>query len=114
VARRVVDDHMRRYYDHARTSTTTGGSAPATSRDTCRGEVVALDPSESMVAVAAVRMVDSARREGVPPEEHQQRVLNDGSRHTVYKRVFDPEELAAELGGGALLHSGRWFVAVAA
>ncbi len=62
-----------------------------------------------------VVVVDSARREDVPPEEHQQRVLNDGSRHTVYKRFFAPDELAAELGGNAtVLHSGRWFVAVAA
>ena len=62
-----------------------------------------------------VVVVDSARREDVPPEEHQQRVLNDGSRHTVYKRFFAPDELAAELGGDAtVLHSGRWFVAVAA
>jgi ubiquinone/menaquinone biosynthesis C-methylase UbiE len=59
-------------------------------------------------------VVDSARREEVQPEEHQQRVLNDGSRHTVYKRFFEPEELAAELGAGSVLHSGRWFVAVAA
>jgi ubiquinone/menaquinone biosynthesis C-methylase UbiE len=131
------------------------------------GELVAVDQSDSMVAVAAERMpgvrvvqgdavplpfgdgefervftshfyghllpgererfveearrvgsqlvvVDSARREGVPPEEHQQRVLNDGSRHTVYKRFFGPDELVAELGGGTVLHSGRWFVVVAA
>ena len=59
-------------------------------------------------------VVDSGRRDDVPAEEHQQRVLNDGSRHTVYKRFFEPDELAAELGGGELLHSGRWFVVVAA
>jgi ubiquinone/menaquinone biosynthesis C-methylase UbiE len=58
-------------------------------------------------------VVDSARREDVPAEDHQQRVLNDGSRHTVYKRFFEPDELVAELGGGAVLHAGRWFVAVA-
>jgi len=58
-------------------------------------------------------VVDSARREGVPAEEHQQRVLNDGSRHTVYKRFFEPDELVAELGGGTVLHAGRWFVVVA-
>jgi ubiquinone/menaquinone biosynthesis C-methylase UbiE len=58
-------------------------------------------------------VVDSALRDDVPPEEHQERVLNDGSRHTVYKRFFGPEELAAELGGATVLHSGRWFVAVA-
>lgn len=59
-------------------------------------------------------IVDSARRDDVPPEEHQQRVLSDGSRHSVYKRFFTPEELATEVGGGAVLHSGRWFVVVAA
>ena len=59
-------------------------------------------------------VVDAARRADVPPEEHQERVLKDGSRHTVYKRFFEPDELAAELGGGAVLHAGRWFVAVAA
>src|SRR5215211_6472886 len=132
-----------------------------------QGEVVAVDQSESMVAVAAERMpgtrvvrgdavplpfadgevervftshfyghllpgererflrearrvggelvvVDSARRDDVPAEERQERTLKDGSRHSVYKRFFEPEELAAELGGGAVLHGGRWFVAVAA
>jgi ubiquinone/menaquinone biosynthesis C-methylase UbiE len=60
-----------------------------------------------------VVVVDSALREGVPRKEHQERVLRDGSRHSVYKRFFAPEELTAELGGGDLLHSGRWFVVVA-
>jgi ubiquinone/menaquinone biosynthesis C-methylase UbiE len=131
------------------------------------GELVALDQSQSMVAVASERMpdvrviqgdavplpfgdgefervftshfyghllpeerepflvevrrvagqlvvVDAALREDLPREEHQQRVLNDGSRHTVYKRFFAPDELAAELGGGRVLHARRWFVAVAA
>jgi hypothetical protein len=59
-------------------------------------------------------VVDSARRDDVPPEEHQQRVLNDGSRHSVYKRFLTADELSAELGGGSVLHAGRWFVAVAA
>ena len=58
-------------------------------------------------------VVDSPRRDDVPSEEHQQRVLNDGSRHSVYKRFFEPDELLAELGGGKVLHAGRWFVAVA-
>ena len=59
-------------------------------------------------------VVDAVVRDGVPPEEHQERVLHDGSRHTVYKRFFTPEELAAELGAGCVLHAGGWFVAVAA
>lgn len=59
-------------------------------------------------------VVDAALREGVLREEHQERVLKDGSRHSVYKRFFAPVELAAEPGGGDVLHSGRWFVVVAA
>jgi demethylmenaquinone methyltransferase/2-methoxy-6-polyprenyl-1,4-benzoquinol methylase len=57
-------------------------------------------------------IVDSALRTGVEPEESQQRKLNDGSRYEVYKRYFDAPALAAELGGGAVLHAGDWFVAV--
>jgi demethylmenaquinone methyltransferase/2-methoxy-6-polyprenyl-1,4-benzoquinol methylase len=57
-------------------------------------------------------VVDSALRPDVDPEEHQERILNDGSRWEVYKRYFSPEQLAAELGGGQTVFSGRWFVAV--
>jgi ubiquinone/menaquinone biosynthesis C-methylase UbiE len=46
-------------------------------------------------------------------EEYQERILNDGSRWEVYKRFFTGEGLAAELGGGRVLHEGRWFVVVA-
>lgn len=59
-----------------------------------------------------VLIVDAAWREEVQPEEVQERVLLDGSRHTVYKRYFTPEQLAAEIGDGRVLHAGRWFVAV--
>lgn len=55
-------------------------------------------------------VVDSA---GTPPEAWDERVLDDGSRHRVYKRRFTGAGLAAELGGGAeVLHAGDWFVAV--
>ena len=37
-----------------------------------------------------------------------------GRRWSVYKRYFRPEELARELGGGDILHAGRWFVMVRA
>jgi ubiquinone/menaquinone biosynthesis C-methylase UbiE len=204
VARRVVDESMRRYYDQRAHEyddwwlgrglfagrprpgwpeevdelvSVIGSLPPARTLDVAcgtgmltrhlPGEVVALDQSDAMVAVAAERMpgvrvvqgdavplpfddgefervftshfyghllpdererflgearrvarelvvVDSALREDVQPEEHQERVLSDGSRHTVYKRFFAPEELAAELGGGRVLHAGRWFVAVVA
>ena len=59
-------------------------------------------------------VVDSALREDVEPEEWQERILNDGSRWQIYKRFFEPDALAAELGGGETLFAGRWFVAVRA
>ena len=59
-------------------------------------------------------VVDSALRDGVEPEERQERILNDGSRWEVYKRYFTPDGLASELGGGETLVAGRWFVAVRA
>jgi ubiquinone/menaquinone biosynthesis C-methylase UbiE len=59
-------------------------------------------------------IVDSARRADVPAARMDPRVLADGSRHAVYKRWFEPDELSAELGGGTVVHAGRWFVAVRA
>jgi demethylmenaquinone methyltransferase/2-methoxy-6-polyprenyl-1,4-benzoquinol methylase len=132
-----------------------------------QGEVVGLDQSESMLAIAAERVpetefvrgdalalpfddgsfdrvftghfyghlepgvreafllearrvapelvvVDSAVGPGRQDEERQERVLNDGSRWEVYKRYFTGAGLAAELGGGEVLHEGRWFVVVRA
>jgi ubiquinone/menaquinone biosynthesis C-methylase UbiE len=55
---------------------------------------------------------DSAVRPDRQEEEQQERVLNDGSRWEVYKRYFTGAGLAAELGGGEVLHEGRWFVVV--
>jgi ubiquinone/menaquinone biosynthesis C-methylase UbiE len=59
-------------------------------------------------------VVDSAVRPDHEREEWQTRVLNDGSRHEVYKRYFEADELAAELGGGIVLHANDWFVMVTA
>jgi ubiquinone/menaquinone biosynthesis C-methylase UbiE len=59
-------------------------------------------------------VVDSARNDETPAERVDERVLSDGSRWEVYKRWFRGEELAAELGGGQMLHAGRYFVAVQA
>jgi hypothetical protein len=58
-------------------------------------------------------VVDSARREDVPDERWDPRVLSDGSRHRVYKRWFTPPQLASELAG-EVVHAGHWFVAVLA
>jgi ubiquinone/menaquinone biosynthesis C-methylase UbiE len=55
-------------------------------------------------------VVDSAVRPGVNAEQWQARVLNDGSRHRVYKRYFTASALAGELGGEVLLDAD-WFVA---
>ena len=43
----------------------------------------------------------------------EERQLEDGSRWTVYKRVFTGDDLAAELGGEVLFRN-RYFVAVQA
>jgi demethylmenaquinone methyltransferase/2-methoxy-6-polyprenyl-1,4-benzoquinol methylase len=58
-------------------------------------------------------VVDSAVRPGVEPEHWQERVLNDGSRHRVYKRYFSAGGLAEDLAGEVLLDAG-WFVAARA
>lgn len=59
-------------------------------------------------------IADAARRPDRNEIEWQERILNDGSRWHVFKRYFSPSVLKSELGGGKLLHSGRWFVVVAA
>jgi demethylmenaquinone methyltransferase/2-methoxy-6-polyprenyl-1,4-benzoquinol methylase len=68
--------------------------------------------SEARRVALELIVVDSALRPDVEPEEHQERMLNDGSRWEVYKRYFEPDALARELGGGETLFAGRWFVAV--
>jgi ubiquinone/menaquinone biosynthesis C-methylase UbiE len=68
--------------------------------------------AESRRVARELVVVDSALREEVQPVEHQERLLNDGSRWQVYKRYVDPDGLAGELGGGEILVRGRWFVAV--
>jgi ubiquinone/menaquinone biosynthesis C-methylase UbiE len=61
---------------------------------------------------AEIVVVDSARRPDKPAESWEERVLNDGTRHEVYKRRFTAGALARELGGGETVHAGPWFVAV--
>jgi ubiquinone/menaquinone biosynthesis C-methylase UbiE len=68
--------------------------------------------SEARRVAGELVVADSALREGVPPAGWQERVLNDGSRHEVYKRYFTGEALAEELGGGEVLMDGVWFVVV--
>jgi len=58
-------------------------------------------------------VLGSRHNEGDQSERSEERPLQDGSTWPVFKRVFDPEALAAELGGD-VLHAGRWFVVVRA
>lgn len=67
--------------------------------------------SEADRVAPELLVIDSAEREGVEPEQVQERVLNDGSRHTVYKRYLGAAQLAHEIGG-EVLFDGTWFVAV--
>jgi ubiquinone/menaquinone biosynthesis C-methylase UbiE len=69
---------------------------------------------EARRVAAELVVVDSALHDGVEPVEWQERILNDGSRWQVYKRYFEPDSLAEELGGGRTLFAGRWFVVVQA
>ena len=57
-------------------------------------------------------IVDSSVQHSPVAEELQPRVLKDGSRWEVFKRFFSGDMLAAELGGGATLFEGHWFVVV--
>jgi len=64
---------------------------------------------EASRVAAELVVVDSHEQPGHEPEEWQQRTLNDGSVHRVYKRYFTGAGLAAELGG-EVLFDGDWFV----
>jgi ubiquinone/menaquinone biosynthesis C-methylase UbiE len=59
-------------------------------------------------------VADAVTRPDRDAEQVQQRVLNDGSRWTVFKRYFDPDGLVEELGGGEIVLANRWFVVVRA
>jgi ubiquinone/menaquinone biosynthesis C-methylase UbiE len=67
------------------------------------------------VARAELVVIDTARRDGVPAERWEERVLNDGSRHRIFKRFLTPAELRDELPGETeILMAGTWFVAARA
>ncbi len=54
-------------------------------------------------------IVASQPGEGDAKERWEERRLKDGSRWTVYKRVFTAEDLAAELDG-RIVFEGNWFL----
>lgn len=66
--------------------------------------------AEASRVAASLIVIDSALRPGVEAEQWQERVLNDGSRHRVYKRYLMARQLADEIGGDVVF-DGAWFVA---
>ena len=70
--------------------------------------------AETRRVAPSLVVLDAALQPGGEAEHWQERRLNAASRHRVYKRFFTPAGLAEEIGGGRVLHAGRWFVIVAA
>jgi ubiquinone/menaquinone biosynthesis C-methylase UbiE len=68
--------------------------------------------AESRRIAPALIVLDATLRDDVEPEQTQERILNDGSSHRVFKRYFTASQLSSELGGGRVLFEGRWFVMV--
>ena len=68
--------------------------------------------AESRRIAPALIVLDAKLRDDVEPEQMQERVLNDGSSHHVWKRYFTAAQLSKELGGGRVVFEGRWFVMV--
>jgi len=68
--------------------------------------------AEALRVAGELVVIDSHVRPDHEAEEEQERTLDDGSVHTVYKRYFTGAGLAAELAGGEVLHDGDWFVMV--
>ncbi|HEY6960762.1 MAG TPA: class I SAM-dependent methyltransferase [Gaiellaceae bacterium] len=68
---------------------------------------------EAMRVAHELVVLGSRWSPGEEKERWEQRRLSDGSTWPVFKRVFDPGALAAELGG-RVVHAGTWFVVVRA
>ena len=69
--------------------------------------------AESRRVAQELVVVASIRGDGDDAERWEERWLKDGSRWSVYKRVFEGPDLADELNGD-LVFKGRWFVIVQA
>jgi ubiquinone/menaquinone biosynthesis C-methylase UbiE len=68
--------------------------------------------AESRRIAPALVVFDAKLHDDVEPEQVQERTLNDGSSHHVFKRYFTASQLSSELGDGRVLFEGRWFVIV--
>jgi len=67
--------------------------------------------AEAHRVASEVVILDAGRPLGVSAEEWQQRTLPDGGRYKVFRRHFDPDMLAAEIGG-VVLFGGQFYVLV--
>lgn len=67
---------------------------------------------ESRRIAPTLVVFDAMLHDDVEPEQIQERTLNDGSSHRVFKRYFTASQLSSELGDGRVLFEGRWFVMV--
>jgi ubiquinone/menaquinone biosynthesis C-methylase UbiE len=68
--------------------------------------------AEARRVASELVVVATKWKEGVEAQRYEERALRDGSRWTVFKRYFRPEQLVDELGGGELMHVGHYFLAV--
>jgi SAM-dependent methyltransferase len=73
-----------------------------------RGDLLA----ESRRVAREVLILDAGRPEGVGAAEWQERTLSDGKQYQVFRRHFDAETLAVEVGG-QVLFDGTFYVLVA-
>lgn len=69
----------------------------------------ALFLAEAQRVAGELVVIDSAPQPGVATERCEEHMLNDGSRHRVYKRYLSGRQLAAEIVG-SVLFDGAWFV----
>jgi ubiquinone/menaquinone biosynthesis C-methylase UbiE len=67
--------------------------------------------SEARRVAGELVVIDAALRPGAEPEEWQERMLSNGSRHRIYKRYLTSAQLAEELGGEVLFEGQRFVVA---
>ncbi len=68
--------------------------------------------AEARRVAPEVVILDTPWRPDGPREGWEERRLLDGTSYWIYKRYFTPDELSEELGGGRVLYSSEWFVAV--
>jgi ubiquinone/menaquinone biosynthesis C-methylase UbiE len=66
--------------------------------------------AEARRVAAELVLVASVLWGGVEPERWEERVLSDGTRWQVYKRYFEPEPFAAEIGGDVYFRNQRFVV----